>query len=164
MAWDYNRCVELFNEEIVLIKKIFFVEESVQKAVMARDWADFDWKIAEINLLGEEFNVLEEQRVELFQDLEKKLGLYGMEPSFYTLAAKLSGDESRELTRLYRELKMETLRVKIMNETFSEYINEVKTMASAWIEAFFPEQGKLYNHKGRKASRDLRSMIFNESI
>ena len=164
MPWDYNRCVSLFNDEIVLIKKIFSVEDSVQKAVIAKEWADFNQKTAEINQLGEDFIALEEERVGLFADLRKKLNMDSADPSFYSMAAKLPSEESRVLTALYRELKMETLKVKVLNETFTEYVNEIKTMAVALLDAFFPANGKLYTHKGRQASRDLRSMVFNQSI
>ena len=170
MLWDYERCVALFYKEIALVKRLFLVEESVRQAVMAREWTDFDWKMAEISQIGEEFAVLEAERIELIAGLkgENKRNnsefVSDSEPSFYSMIAKLPSEEYRELSNLYRELKTETVKVKVLNETFIGYINEVRTMAAAWLDAVFPAQGKLYTRKGRQVSRDLRSMILNHSI
>jgi hypothetical protein len=171
MVWDYNSCVSVFNKEIALLKKIFVIEESVHQAVMAREWTDFEWKIAEINQLGEDFNLLEAQRVEVLASLKEKSDINtetesDSESSFYALAAaRLSPKECREISGLYRELKMETLRVKALNDTFMSYIDELRTMTAAWLEAVFPVQGgKLYTRKGRQAARDLRSVMLNQHI
>ena len=171
MEWDYNHCVSIFKQEISLIKKIALVQDSVRQAVMAREWTDFDWKMAEINQLGQDFTLLESERTEIFDVLRKKypstFSDKGLEsgPSFHVLAVQLPPEECRELSRLYRELKMETLKMRVMNETFLGYLNEVKTIAGAWLEAVFPSQGgKLYTRKGREASGDLRSMVFNHRM
>jgi hypothetical protein len=170
MAWDYDRCVSIFNKEIALLKKIYTVEESVHQAVMAREWTDFEWKIAEIYQLGEDFNLIEAQRVEILAHLQEKNTVGGSgtesESSFYALAAaKLSQEECREISGLYRELRMETLKVKALNDTFTGYLNELRTMTAAWLEAVFPAQGgKLYTRKGRQAARELRSVILNQHI
>ncbi|MDR0312485.1 MAG: hypothetical protein LBI14_02695 [Treponema sp.] len=172
MAWDYERCVSIFNEEMALLKKIFGIEESVHEAVMAREWTDFEWKIAEITQAGEEFNKLEAQRVEILANLREKNNVgdreYQTESefSFYALAAaKLTPQECREISGLYRELKMETLKVKVLNEAFTGYVNELRTMTAAWLEAIFPVKGgKLYTRKGRQAARDLRSVVLNQHI
>jgi hypothetical protein len=171
MEWDYNTCITIFNNEIDLLKKIFAVEESVHKAVMAREWADFEWKIAEIKRLGEDFSLLEGQRIGILAQLAEKNDINteiepGSESSFYALAAaKLSSKECREISGLYRELKMETLKIKVLNDTFMSYIDELRTMTAAWLEAVFPVQGgKLYTRKGRQAARDLRSVMLNQHI
>jgi hypothetical protein len=171
MAWDYSSCVSVFNREIELLKKIFTVEESVHQAVMAREWADFEWRIAEINQLSEDFNLLEAQRVEVLASLEEKNSIDTetkpqSEHSFYALAAaNLTPEECREISRLYRELKMETLKVKTLNETFMSYVDELRAMTTAWLEAIFPVKGgKLYTRKGLQATRDLRSIMLNQHI
>ena len=169
MAWDYGRCVSVLNKEITLIKQIALVQEGVRQAIMAKEWADFDTKMTRINELGEEFGLLERERMEVFAALQEKFpqnpSMQGQGPSFYSLAAKLPPKERRELSRLYRELKMETLRMKALNETFSTYLKEVKIMATAWLDAVYPAQGgKLYTRKGRQISGDPRSMVLNQHM
>ena len=167
MNWDYSRCVAVLSEEIDLLKKISLVQDAVRKAVMAREWAEFDAKMIAINQIAEEFSTLEAERMENFTIMKDILGKDQSESdfSFYSLVSRLPPEQSRELSGLYRELKMETLRVNALNETFLKYLKEIKTMATAWLEAVFPVQGgKLYTCKGSQASGETRSVILNHRI
>jgi len=168
-AWNFERCVSVLTEEIELLKKIAAAQDRVRQAVMNREWADFDEKTAEVNGLGGEFTLLEEKRALLFSSLDET-GVNGTSPGaktseekpFYALVLGLPAEERRELARLYRELKMETFKMRALNETFLAYLNEAKTMAAAYLEAVCPARGgKLYTRKGRRVSQDLRSIVFN---
>jgi hypothetical protein len=78
---------------------------------------------------------------------------------------RLPEEERRELSGLYRTLKMETIKTRAMNEAFLNYLSEAKTMAAAYLEAVFPARGgKLYTRKGGEASKDLKSIVFNRHI
>ena len=162
-SWNYTRCVSVLNEEIEILKKIAATQNKVRQAVMNREWADFDEKVADVNRESEEFALLEDERVLLFSALEdsESLRKNGEKP-FYALIMGLPIGESRELSRLYRELKMETLKIQALNKTFLVYLNEAKTMAAAYLEAVCPARGgKLYTSKGHRVSQDLRSIVFN---
>ena len=163
MVWDYNRCVSVLSEEIALIKEIILAQNLVRKAITAREWADFDSKIAQVEQLGERFRLLETERIKIFAAMQKKIAPLDPEPTFYSLAAKLPAKECRKLSSLYRELKMETFRIKALNECFFNYIKEVQTVAVAWLEAVAPGQ-KLYTRNGRKVSEEPRSMILNHRM
>jgi hypothetical protein len=165
-AWNYTRCVTVMNQEIELLKKIAEVQDSVRQAVLAREWADFDWKTAEVNTLGEEFSLLDAERDALFLALAESLGRKGEEnPAFYTLAALLPPARQRELWGLYRALKMETLKIRVFNESFINYLHESRTLAAAYMEALFPARGgKLYTRKGGQINGDLKSMVLNRHM
>ena len=168
-VWDFAYCVLLFNQEISLLQRMCHIQDSVRESVMAREWTDFDWKIAEINQLGEEFNNLEAERIIIIEALKEKFKVNTQNeeatPSFYTLIANLPQDQNQELASLFRELKMETLRLKSQNEIFTAYLNEIKTVAAAWMEAIFPVQGgKLYTRKGQEAGSGLRSVVLSQHI
>ena len=162
-VWNFDHCVTVLTGEIELLKKISAVQDSVRQTVMKREWADFDEKIAELDRLGEKFTCLEGVRTGLFSALADNSRFAGsQERPFYVLITELPFEESRELSRLYRELKMETLKMRAINETFMAYLNEAKTMAAAYLEAVCPARGgKLYTRKGRRVSQDLRSIVFN---
>ena len=167
-AWNFEQCVLVFKREIALLQKISMILNSVHNAVMNREWTDFDWKMAEIGQLSEEFSGLEAERVEIFTALREKFNS-GNRPendgSFYSLASNLPPDKCRELSGLYRDLKMETIKLKARNETFTGYLNEIKTITAAWLEAIFPVQGgKLYTGKGRQAAAGQHSMVLNHRI
>jgi hypothetical protein len=151
-GWDYDRCVSALSGEIEIVKKISDVQGNVRKSVMSREWADYDEKNRELNLLGEEFERLEGERLQFFP----------AETPFYTAISELPDGQRMELSRLYRELKMETMKMRALNETFMVYLNEAKNLAAAYLETVCPARGgKLYTRKGRKVTQDLRSIIIN---
>jgi len=162
-AWNYKRCVSVLTGEIELLKKIFTAQEAVRKAVMNREWADFDEKIGEVNCLGEEFAVLEDERALLLSALDAGSPAQRTEKKpFYAVILGLPLEERRELSRLFRELKMGTLKMQAMNKNFLAYLFEAKTVAAAYLEAVCPARGgKLYTRKGHKVSQDLRSIVIN---
>ena len=163
-AWNYTRCVSVLTGEIGLLKEISALQDKVRHAVMNREWDDFDEKTRELNRLGEEVADLENERSQLFSALVNRSGdSRDMEGKpFYALIMNLPLEERRELSLLYRELKMETLKMRALNETFLAYLAEAKTLAAAYIEAVCPARGgKLYTRKGRRVSQDLKSIVFN---
>ena len=163
--WDYEVCVQVLAGEIDIIKRISAAQTRVRQAVINREWTDFDQLIGEVNRIGAEFAVLEEERIGLFSGLEAGISETPAEKPFYTLLSNLPLDESREIARLYRELKTETYRMRALNESFLAYLNEAKTMAAAYLEAVCPARGgKLYTRKGGRVSQDLRSMVINNNF
>ena len=163
-TWNFEQCVSVLTGEIELLKKISSAQSIVRQAVINKEWADFDEKTAEVNRLGEEFAMLEDQRIEIFSALNRLCGNSegGEERPFYYLIMQLPAEENRELSRHYRELKMETLKMRSLNESLLAYINEAKTMAAAYLEAVCPARGgKLYTRKGQRVSQDLKSMVLN---
>ena len=155
--WNFDSCVSVLTGEIELLRKIFSAQGAVRQAVMGREWADFDEKIAEVNSMGVEFARLEDERVKLFG-----AGGEGQEKPFYAALTDLPVEQSRVLSGLYRDLKTETLKIRAVNETFLAYVNEAKTVAAAYLEAVCPARGgKLYTRKGRRVSQDLRSIVIN---
>ena len=178
-AWSFEKCVAVLSGEIEILRKISSAQVVVRQAVISKEWAEFEEKTAEVNLLGEQFAQLEEDRIQLFFALNCLLGAKhpaaeysGTEDvdsaealPFYTLIMRLPSEQSRELSLLYRELKMETLKMKALNESLLTYVNEAKAMAAAYLEAICPARGgKLYTRKGRMVSQDLKSMVFNNQL
>ena len=169
-TWDFGRCVSVLTGEIELLKRLSIAQDGVRKAVMAREWTDFEEKTAGVNRMSEEFALLENERVRLFSalaatthtgDCSARPGGVESKP-FYMLIAGLVPEEGRELSRLYRDLKMATLKMRALNETFLAYLNEAKALAAAYLEAACPARGgKLYTRKGHRVSQDLRSIVFN---
>ncbi|MCL2008007.1 MAG: hypothetical protein FWG77_07965 [Treponema sp.] len=153
--WQYENCVTILSGEIELLKEISTIHEKVRQAVMDKEWSDFEERTNEINKLGDEFVRLENERLMLFSGEDE-------EKSFYASIMDLPADQRQELSALYRELKMETLKMRALNENFLDYISEAKTLAASYLEAIYPARGgKLYTRKGDKVSQDLRSMVIN---
>ena len=162
-AWSFNRAVHVLSGEIELLKTISASQNSVRQAVMDREWTDFDEKIQEINRLGGEFACLDRERDEIFSCLDDgSIPGAGEEKNFASLIASLTQSEQKELSSLYRELKMEIYKIRVLNENFLDYLNEAKTLATAYISAVCPDRGgQLYTRNGRTVSPDLRSVVIN---
>ena len=166
--WNINRCKSVLIGEIELLKKISATQNMVRQAVINREWTDFDEKVQEVNRLGEEFSLLEDERARLFSALpnsgrsDAHTENKGSGGNFYAAIMELPMEERRELSRIYRELKMEALKMRALNETFLAYLNEAKILAASYLEAVCPARGgKLYTRKGRRVSQDLKSIVFN---
>jgi len=158
--WDYGRCAAVLEAEISVLGQIRGMQNSVRRAVLAREWADFDWKMAELGQLGQELEGLEAQRETLFWGMAG-----GEKSSFYALAARLPPDEGRRLSDLYRRLKLESLAMRAMNESFLLYLTEARSAAAAYLDAALPSRGGgLYTRHGSAAGRDLKSMVLNRRI
>ena len=161
IAWDFNRAVQILKEEIELLKKISEAEKNVRKAVIDREWTYFEEKTQESDRLSVEFTSLDEERAALFSCLSDNSSPETEKP-FTSLIANLNDNEQKDLSCLYRELKMETHKMKALNETFLAYLNEAKTLATAYISTVCPDRGgKLYTSKGRTVTPDLRSIVIN---
>jgi hypothetical protein len=163
-TWNFTHCVSTLTNEIGLLREISALQDKVWQAVMNREWTGFDEMIRELNRLGGEFTVLEDERARLFLALTNGSRAYQSieEKPFYASILNLPAEERLELSDLYRKLKMESFRMRALNETFLAYLSEAKTLAAAYIEAVCPARGgKLYTRKGRRVSQDLRSIAFN---
>jgi hypothetical protein len=160
-AWNYAACLSVLEEECGLLKRIDEARERIRGAVMAREWADFTQEQRNMEKIGVEFEGLEAKRMRYFSLLSGG----GEELPFYALAAKLPPEERRGLTTAYRTLKLETLKTRSSNEYFVRYLGEVRTLASSFLEAAFPDRGgKLYSRKGARIPQDIRSMVVNRRV
>ena len=84
---------------------------------------------------------------------------------FYAFAARLPEQERRELSELYRRIKMRTLGVRFANDSLTDYLDETQAVVSGFLEAVFPDRrGKIYSRKGTQVSPDMRSMVLNQTL
>jgi hypothetical protein len=57
---------------------------------------------------------------------------------------------------------METLQIKLSNDTLMEYLKETRNMVSVVLENAYPERrGKLYTRSGANAETDMKSVVLN---
>ena len=164
-TWNFSKCVSILTGEIELLRKISSAQDKVRKAVMSRDWEAFDENNPLLNRLSDEFSLLESEREALFSSISSSnnpSSNNNAESPFYVEIMGLPGEEQIELARLYRELKMEALKMRALNETFMAYLNEARSLAASYLEAVCPARGgKLYTRKGRRVSQDLQSIVIN---
>jgi hypothetical protein len=158
----FGQVSSVLRREAELLTEIGSLQKKVWETVLNRVWDNFEGLMGALNILGTEFQVLEQERARLMAEF----GAQAWEgESFYRLASRLPGPDGRELAGLYRKLKSETLRVRIANDSLLDYLGEAKTTVAGFLEAAFPDRkGKVYSRQGALIPADMRSMVLNQSF
>jgi hypothetical protein len=159
---EYENCSIVLLQEIEILRKIASVQNLVWNTIASREWADFETHIGAIGVMGAEFDALDRKREVLFS----RFPAYGAggegNSRFYAFAATFPGDLRDKLTDTYRNLKMETLRVRMFNDTILGYLNSIRATAAGFLDIAFPDRrGRLYSRGGKEVQKDMRSMVLD---
>ncbi|MDR1898704.1 MAG: hypothetical protein LBQ55_01690 [Treponema sp.] len=159
---EYENCSIALLQEIEILKKIASVQNLVWNAITNREWADFEVHINAIGVLGAEFDVIDQRREALFSQFPA-YHINGEERArFYAFAATFPEDLRNKLADTYRNLKIETVRVRMFNDTILNYLNSIRSTVTGFLDIAFPEhRGKLYSRGGKEIPKDIRSMVLN---
>ncbi|MDR1586501.1 MAG: hypothetical protein LBS57_03480 [Treponema sp.] len=165
----FEKCKAVLLKETELVQKTAALQDKVRNAVINREWTDFEDHIGELNAAGAQFAALEAEREGLFPQLRGGDGLPagpGDEKSrFYAVVSGLPAEQRNELTGIYRNLKMEAIKVRLSNEAFLAYLAEVKTTMAGFLDLAFPDRsGRIYTRHGKTVSQDMRSVVLNRSF
>jgi hypothetical protein len=169
---ETEKYTDILKREIEILGKISSMQELVRNAVVNREWMNFESLLEKMHEQGNEFELLEAERIGLFADFmpEKDHGEVSRthkagETAFYALISRFPEDKAKELGELYRKLKLETLKTRMANDALLRYLNEGRSMVAAFLEAAFPDRkGRLYSRWGRQIQADMRSMVLNRSF
>jgi len=158
----FEKCKAVLLKECELVRRISSLQNLVYEAVLNRDWSGFEANFSRLSEIGEEFSELEHQRERVFAGI---LPESDASVRFYSLTVGLPPEQRGELTEIYRNLKMETLKVKIMGETIMSFVIGAKATVAGFFEVAFPDRkGKIYTPYGMPVSQDMRSMVLNRSF
>jgi hypothetical protein len=158
----FEKCALILGRELEVVKKIAALQAVIWKAVSNREWTDFEAHNQAINALGGEFDGLETEREGLLAKMGGDTGQEDEKRRFYRLVSRFSPNFRRDLTGIYRTLKLETMKVRMSNEALLSYLAEARTTMAGFLEAVFPERaGRLYTPRGTQAAADMRSVVLN---
>ena len=162
----YERCREILLKEIELVMQAASLQEKTRTAVLEGEWDSFEGQIIEIKTIESKLIELEDEREKLFQSFAgANSGDLDPKSRFYSIVGKLPEDQRNDLTGIYRSLKMETLKLRIMNESYMTYLTGIKSTINDFFEAVFPQGfGKMYTPQGTHHSHDMRSLMLNQSF
>jgi hypothetical protein len=162
---SYTECAVVLRQEIELLEKINALQVQVKNAIINRDWTDFEGLFGSLAAIGDEFESLDLERVEIFARFSRELGFENAGAGFYSYVARLPEAERQELSELYRRIKMRTVKVRMANEALTDYLSEIQAVVSGFLEAVFPERrGNLYSRQGAQVSPDMRGVALNQSL
>jgi hypothetical protein len=156
-------CTAVLRKEIELLEKIPALQTLIRDAVINREWADYEGCLEAIGRIGADFEVLETERNKLFaalapEDTDEK-------DRFYAMSARLPECERNKLTALYRRLKLQTLQIRLANDTLMDYIRETKNVISGMLESAYPDRkGKIYSRNGSEREADMKSVVLNHNF
>ena len=163
----YENCKEILLKEIELIMKASILQQEVSSAVLDREWEGFDENISELNSIEKEIILFEEKRESLFNQYSNNIkineNIDDQKHRFYQITCMLPEEQRNELTDIYRSLKVETLKLRIANETYVSYLTGVKNTIKDFFDSAFPER-KTYTQAGTHFSNDMRSMVLNQAF
>jgi len=158
----FEKCKAVLLKECELVRRIASLQNLVYEAVINRDWNGFEANFSKLGKIGEEFTVLEHERERVFAGI---LTEADASERFYSLTAGLPPKQRNELSEIYRNLKLETMRVKIAGETIMNYIAGARATVAGIFEIAFPDRkGKIYTPYGTPVSHDMRSMVLNRTL
>jgi hypothetical protein len=160
--FEYEKCLSVLLREKDLLGEIASMQTKVREAVIGREWTDFDSMLDTLNSLSDEFQTLESDRVELFKAAYDEKG---EATDFYSMILQLAPEQRSRITEVYRNLKIEFFKVRMVNDTLTTYLNEAKTVVTSFLEAAFPERrSQVYSRSGVPIPLDMRSLIVNQSF
>ena len=159
---EFEKCRDILLKENELVLSIAGLQNLIREALINRDWTDFESHFSELTTIGAEFASLETEREGLFAQNQAETGVSS---GFYAHIAHLPADQRAELSEIYRNLKLETLRVQIDGEAIMGFIAGARATMAGFFEIAFPDRGgKMYTPHGRPVSHDMRSMVLNRSF
>lgn len=160
-AFLIERCRAIFLEERTLLEEFSIAQETVRNAVFMRDWQNMEAMLSKLNHCSTEFTRLERDRAEIFSFLHVSEGSGG----FYTFLAVLPAEERKELAELYRNIKLEALKIRMANDSLNHYLRNARSTVSEFLEAAFPDRrGKMYTRHGTSRHADVRSLLVNKHL
>ena len=172
---SYEKCREILIKECELIQNAQTAQGKLRQAVTNREWTDFEVNFKAINTIEEQLEVLEKEReavldsfVASCNEVSNAYGQMtgtGMKDSkgrFYAMACLLPQEQRNELTAIYRGLKLESLKLRLANDDFMNYLAGIKATLTEFFSLAFPDRGgKMYTPTGTHFSHDMRSMVLN---
>jgi len=167
----YEKCRNILLKEFELIQDAVNIQEKTRQAVTEKEWTAFEENISVMNGIEIKLNDLENEREKLFDVAKTLIHQQNFSDSldskgrFYTLVSFLPKDQKEELTSIYRSLKMETVKLRIANESLAVYINGVKNTLREFIDiACIDRGGKMYTKNGKPFSHNVSSFVLNQSF
>jgi len=161
----YEGLVEIFNLEIAALRDALRLQKSVQTAVLLKEWKDFESLSADLNSISLKLQALEAERLALFKEYFTDFDNKNSEFFFFEIAGKLPYNEREALTKLYRTLKNECVKLKLLNKAWTEYLLEIKELSEAFLSAIIPERKtKLYGRSGVLKNSEIRNLVLDRQV
>jgi hypothetical protein len=167
----YEKCRDILLRECELIQNAAVVQEKIRLAVFEKDWTVFQDHLSVMNEIELKMEEMEQEREQLFSVFEAMVHQKHFSETldakgrFYKLVTLLPENQRNELTSIYRNLKLESIKLRLSNDTLMTYLNGIKSTLKDFFDLAFPDRaGKMYTKHGTHFSHDMRSMVLNSQF
>lgn len=162
----YEKGIEILKQESGLLRQAADLQEKIRLSVVNREWQDFESYTKSMKEIEAAIETLEIERETLFNEAAPFAEhAQDSKGRFYAIVSRLPENQRNELTSIYRELKLDALKLRLANESFLTYLAGVKSIIGEFFSAAFPQRaGKIYSKNGTHQTGDMRSMVLNRSF
>jgi hypothetical protein len=166
----YEKYREVLLRECELVISARTVQDKIRESIANQEWTDFEGHFKFLNAIESGLTGLELERNEICDEFEAEKNIKvsaqtDAKGRFYALVSHLCEKERNELSAVYRNLKLEVLKLKMANEALMAYLIGIRTTINDFISLAFPERaGKTYTKNGSHFSHDMRSIVLNRNF
>ena len=155
---------EILKTQILLLENLAEEEGKLQTAVMDRDWTGLERVITDMTVFSEAAEEMEELRHRCYTDLRSTVGA-GKGDGFAAIIGRLPIEERKELSGLYRKLKVAVMTVRSLTSGIGAYVAATGNTLRGIIEEIHPHQkGTLYSRHGHADRGDQSAMVVNQHL
>ena len=139
---------ECLKKQLEAFRNFYTAEEKVKQYIISKNWADLDVEIAYLQKQAEEINIIEQDRINIYSAMKHYCNDNSVS-NFYTFISKFCPEKSIYLNSLYRDLKVNVIKVKALTMRIDTYLSTITTTVTKVLEEAFPmRKGTIYDNKG----------------
>lgn len=152
------------TEQVRILSEFAGREQSLQEAVLRREWPAVDACVRDLETRSRIFRALDEKRHALVSSAKVAAGLRADAP-FAQLAEAWPDLDRSELLRLHRSLQVSVLKVKSVTRGLDAYVRGSLRAAQEILGELYPDQkGTFYSRGGRRAPADSRAIVVDRHL
>ncbi|MCL2181073.1 MAG: hypothetical protein FWB83_08090 [Treponema sp.] len=167
----YEKCRDILLRECEQIQNAAFIQKKIRHAVTNQEWNEFEEHILAMNSVESKILELETEReniLEIYKSIvhqEAFSHVLDAKGRFYALVSYLPANQRNELTSIYRSLKIESIKLRMANDSLLAYLSGIQETVKDFFALAFPDRcAKTYTKKGMQFSHEMRSMVLNTSF
>jgi hypothetical protein len=162
---EYSEKLECcLKEQINVFSGFYKTEEQIRECVVARDWEKLEKKLNFIKKQAYSMEKTEAERNAVYKAMRKKAGNVH-DDDFCAFMDKYCPDKSSIMNSLYKELKLNVIKVKALNARLDAYLSTVTSAVSRILDEAFPiRKGTIYNSSGTKGSAISPPLVLDKQL
>jgi hypothetical protein len=155
---------DVLEKQIEVLEELANLESQLQRAVADRDWPEAERIIESLRRRAIGFSTLEENRHREYQALLASVGASASLP-FSVALSRLDVGSRRNMTELYRRLKVALFRVRSISEGLDAFVAALVTTTRGILEELYPtRKGRMYSRGGKVAAPEDWALVVNTNL